>query len=90
MGKSERIIRKLVSSPIRVYQYMIRPYLGFQCRFHPSCSHYGLDAIETHGVLRGLILLLRRLLRCHPFVKGGFDPVPTNFMNSRKREKHGI
>lgn len=45
------------------------------CRFHPSCSQYALDAVTAYGVLKGLILTVRRLLRCHPFTKGGFDPV---------------
>ena len=50
--------------------------LGRQCRFEPSCSQYALDAIEEHGAGYGSWLALRRIVRCHPFVQGGFDPVP--------------
>ena len=61
---------------IRSYQLLVSPMLGPRCRFHPSCSQYALDAIETHGVARGAWLALRRLLRCHPLHPGGYDPVP--------------
>lgn len=61
---------------LRGYQYAIRPLLGANCRFHPSCSDYALDAIERHGVVKGAWLALRRVARCHPYHPGGFDPVP--------------
>jgi len=61
---------------IRGYQLGISPLLGPRCRFYPSCSVYAHTAIERHGVWRGGWLSLRRLLRCHPFNQGGFDPVP--------------
>jgi uncharacterized protein len=61
---------------IRFYQYVISPLLGPSCRYLPTCSEYALDAIETHGVLRGGWLAARRLLRCHPWGGSGFDPVP--------------
>ena len=61
---------------IRLYQIVLSPFIGNQCRFHPSCSSYALEAIETHGVLKGVVLAVRRLGRCHPFHPGGFDPVP--------------
>lgn len=61
---------------IRVYQVTLSWWLGGHCRFYPSCSHYGLDAYREHGVLRGTWLTLKRLGRCHPFAKGGYDPVP--------------
>ncbi len=61
---------------IRVYQYTLSPFLGPSCRFHPSCSEYAYQAIMRHGPLRGLLLAIKRILRCHPFHPGGVDPVP--------------
>ncbi len=61
---------------IRAYQRTIGPFFGRCCRFEPSCSNYMLEAIRTHGVLYGVFLGLRRVLRCHPWHAGGFDPVP--------------
>jgi putative membrane protein insertion efficiency factor len=52
------------------------PFFGGACRFHPSCSNYAHEAISRHGARRGLALAVKRLLRCQPFTKGGFDPVP--------------
>jgi putative membrane protein insertion efficiency factor len=61
---------------IRGYQLAISPLLGPRCRFYPSCSQYAMEAIETHGALRGTWLTIKRISRCHPFHEGGFDPVP--------------
>lgn len=61
---------------IRAYQKAISPSLGNVCRYEPSCSHYAYAAIERHGVLRGVWLGWRRLLRCTPLGHGGYDPVP--------------
>ena len=61
---------------IRGYQYAIRPLLGANCRFAPSCSDYAQEAIVKHGVVRGMWLAMRRILRCHPYHSGGYDPVP--------------
>jgi len=61
---------------IRGYQLAISPLLGPRCRFYPTCSHYALEAIETHGSLRGVWLTIKRISRCHPWHEGGFDPVP--------------
>jgi uncharacterized protein len=61
---------------IRIYQWTVSPLLGPRCRFHPSCSCYAHAAIERHGAWRGSWLALKRLLRCHPFAEGGYDPVP--------------
>jgi uncharacterized protein len=68
--------RKILMWTIRGYQLAISPMLKASCRFHPSCSCYAHTAIERFGVLRGSWLGLRRLLRCHPFTEGGYDPVP--------------
>lgn len=61
---------------IRVYQWVLSPWLGPACRYEPSCSHYAAQAIDRHGLLRGSALAARRLARCHPLGASGFDPVP--------------
>jgi putative membrane protein insertion efficiency factor len=61
---------------IRIYQHTVSPSLGNVCRFQPTCSHYAYEAIERHGLLRGGGLALRRLGRCRPFGRSGYDPVP--------------
>lgn len=61
---------------IRIYQLTLSPVLGPICRFTPSCSHYGYEAIKRHGAFTGTILTVKRIGRCHPFHPGGHDPVP--------------
>jgi putative membrane protein insertion efficiency factor len=61
---------------IRGYQKFLSPLFPPTCRFHPSCSQYGYEAIDKHGVLKGGVLAVWRVLRCNPWGKGGFDPVP--------------
>ena len=61
---------------LRGYKSFISPWLPPACRYEPTCSIYAMEAIELHGALRGSWLAFKRILRCHPFVKGGFDPVP--------------
>jgi len=61
---------------IRSYQLCISPFISSRCRFYPSCSHYALEALEKYGALGGGWMSIKRLLRCHPFNEGGFDPVP--------------
>ncbi len=68
--------RKIFLWTIRGYQLAISPLLGPRCRFYPSCSCYAHTAIERYGIRRGAWLGLRRILRCHPFAEGGYDPVP--------------
>ncbi len=67
---------KIAQWAIRAYQLLLSPLFPSSCRFAPSCSHYALEALERHGLWRGLYLSLRRLLRCHPWHPGGWDPVP--------------
>ncbi len=61
---------------IRAYRLCLSPFFGGQCRFYPSCSVYAVEAIDTHGALRGSWLAIGRVLRCHPWHPGGVDPVP--------------
>lgn len=67
---------KILISLIRGYQLIVSPLLGANCRFHPTCSHYMIEAITRFGVMRGAWLGLRRLSHCHPWHEGGLDPVP--------------
>ncbi|MEQ9464270.1 MAG: membrane protein insertion efficiency factor YidD [Haliea sp.] len=69
-------MRKLLIAVISLYRYAVSPFLGNNCRFYPSCSHYAQDAIALHGVFRGSYLTLRRIGKCHPWHEGGIDPVP--------------
>ena len=69
-------MRHVLKILIRGYQLAISPLLGPRCRFYPSCSHYAIEAIDSHGAVRGTWLTFRRIARCHPFHEGGFDPVP--------------
>jgi putative membrane protein insertion efficiency factor len=68
---------QILLGAIRAYQLTLSPFIGRQCRFHPTCSNYAAEAIATHGALRGVLMSARRISRCHPFHPGGFDPVPS-------------
>ena len=68
--------RRLLATLPRAYKRYLSPFLPPACRFHPTCSAYAAEAIEVHGAVKGTVLALGRLLRCHPFSAGGFDPVP--------------
>lgn len=71
-------MRHVLKILIRAYQLVLSPLLGPRCRFYPSCSHYAIEAIESHGALRGSWMSAKRICRCHPFNPGGFDPVPNH------------
>jgi putative membrane protein insertion efficiency factor len=70
------IIARLAVLMVRGYQVTLSPLLPSACRYQPSCSSYMIEAVERHGALRGVWLGARRILRCHPFARGGYDPVP--------------
>lgn len=70
------MIGRLLCVPIRLYQKYISPHLGNNCRFAPSCSSYCIAALTRHGAIKGGLLSLWRILRCNPFGKMGYDPVP--------------
>ncbi|MGW8194401.1 MAG: membrane protein insertion efficiency factor YidD [Desulforhopalus sp.] len=73
--KLRKIPRILLVGFVKGYQYAVSPFLPPTCRFVPSCSTYTIQAIEKHGAVRGSLLGLWRILRCHPFSRGGYDPV---------------
>jgi uncharacterized protein len=68
--------QKSLTFIIALYRYTLSPLLGYRCRFYPSCSEYAQTAITRHGAGRGLLMTIKRLLSCHPFHPGGYDPVP--------------
>jgi putative membrane protein insertion efficiency factor len=74
------VLSRLLTLPFRAliwgYKLLIRPVIGPRCRYLPTCSDYALEALETHGLARGLLLAAGRLLRCHPWGGSGYDPVP--------------
>ncbi|MEO5349621.1 MAG: membrane protein insertion efficiency factor YidD [Magnetococcus sp. YQC-3] len=69
-------MKSLLLGLIRAYRFFLSPLLPRSCRFYPSCSEYALEAVTCHGGLKGGWLAVRRLLRCHPFHPGGYDPIP--------------
>lgn len=71
-----RFLAHLLAAPVQLYRILVSPLLGPHCRFYPSCSTYALQALRAHGAFGGLVLTLKRLMRCHPWSAGGFDPVP--------------
>lgn len=82
-------MRILLTALIRAYRYFVSPLLGPNCRFYPSCSCYAEQSLEQHGVMKGCYLALRRLLRCHPWHAGGYDPVPPPSTTRWKPFSHG-
>ena len=69
------IARAVVLAPVRAYQRYVSPALPRRCKYHPTCSAYAVQAVESYGILRGAVLAAWRLLRCNPFSHGGYDPV---------------
>lgn len=84
-------MKKVIISLVTFYQKRISPGLPRRCRYHPTCSQYMVDAVGTHGAFKGFVMGMGRILRCHPFVRGGIDYVPFNFTVRRNldQEYHG-
>ena len=72
--KMDRLIKKIIVLIIKLYQSSMRPFIGGQCRFVPSCSEYAIEAVRQFGVIKGLYMAVKRVLRCHPFGPKGFNP----------------
>lgn len=75
------MIASLLRGLIRLYQLLLSPFWGAQCRFHPTCSCYAMEALEKHGALKGTGLAIYRIVRCNPWADGGLDPVPEKNTN---------
>ena len=83
--KIDRWLAALLSALVRLYQLTLSPFIGGQCRFHPTCSCYAREALDQHGAVRGAWLAAARVLRCHPFHSGGLDPVPPVLPDKARR-----
>ncbi|MBM4207935.1 MAG: membrane protein insertion efficiency factor YidD [Gammaproteobacteria bacterium] len=76
-------MRLILVAVLRFYKYFISPVLGNNCRFYPSCSTYAMESLNRHGVIKGVYLTVKRLLKCHPYHEGGIDLVPEKFGNNK-------
>lgn len=82
-------MKRIVIKIFRLYQRYISPMFPPSCRFEPTCSNYGIEAVQEHGALKGSYMAVKRISKCHPFHPGGYDPVPLNPKNySDSNEKH--
>ena len=86
MEKTRISLRIIPIWMIRQYQNWLSPLIGPRCRFHPTCSQYGIEAIKLHGMLIGGWLTIKRILKCHPLHSGGFDYVPEKKSNKQHQE----
>lgn len=75
MSILSKFLRKIFVMPILLYQYLISPLIPISCRFNPTCSQYSKEAIIKHGIFKGLILSIKRIIKCHPWGGSGYDPV---------------
>lgn len=77
-------MKHIIISIFRFYQKFISPLSPPSCRFYPTCSHYGVEAVQKHGAIKGSILTVKRISKCHPFHEGGIDPVPDKWPLKKK------
>ena len=89
-GRLKRLVRNIFLMPVHLYRAVISPYLGPSCIYRPTCSAFMLDAVHKHGVLKGGILGLARILRCNGAFMGGVDPVPDIFSWKQIRDPYII
>lgn len=80
------MLKRIVLLPVKLYRRFISPLFPPCCRFQPTCSQYCLDAVEEWGIIRGLALSVWRVIRCNPWSRGGYDPVPKNKRRNAKKE----
>lgn len=80
------MIAKAMVFFVKLYQYLVSPLLGSNCRFHPSCSAYTIEALQKHGCLSGGLLSVKRICKCQPFHLGGLDPVPDTCLKKSPRQ----
>ncbi|MFT4679520.1 MAG: putative membrane protein insertion efficiency factor [Flavobacteriales bacterium] len=85
-SKNKSVLKKIAIFPVRIYQWIISPLLGQNCRHEPTCSNYTIEAIQEWGVIKGVWLGIKRISKCHPWGTTGYDPVPTN-KNKKKNEE---
>lgn len=83
-----KFLQQIFILPIRLYQWGISPYLGANCRYTPTCSHYMIEAIEEWGLVRGLSLGIKRIGRCHPWGGHGWDPVPPKMGQNQSKKQN--
>lgn len=81
-------LRYVAIGLIRLYQFIHPAFFRGSCRFEPTCSHYGIDAMKKHGLVLGTLLTMARIFRCQPFFQGGYDPVPDNALDAFKRRRN--
>lgn len=79
-------MKKMLITFVRFYQRFISPAFAPSCRYYPTCSNYMIQAIKTHGAVKGIVMGTARILRCHPFIKGEIDYVPLNFQLTRNKK----
>ena len=70
------MIKTIIIFPIKIYQMLISPFLGYSCRFTPTCSNYAIEVINKFGIIKGTLLSIKRILKCNPFGSSGYDPIP--------------